>query len=84
MLCNRQQIKCFLKALNENDILFYEIVSLALTQVIHAFKQKYNEDKKEQNYLMINDLIKQSVMNISKALLTCSTADDIINALKVK
>ena len=83
-LCNRQQIKCFLKALNENDILFYEIVSLALTQVIMVFKQNYNEDKKEQNYLMINDLIKQSVNNVGKALLTCSTADEIINALKMK
>ena len=84
VLCNRTQIKCFLKALNENEILFYEIVSLALTQVIMEFKQNYNEDKQEQNYLMINDLIKQSIHHISKVLLTCSTADEIINALKMK
>lgn len=84
VLCNRTQIKCFLKALNENEILFYEIVSLALTQVIMEFKRNYNEDKKEKNYLMINDLIKQSIHHLSKVLLTCSTADEVINALKMK
>ena len=82
VLCNRQQIKCFLTALNENDVLFYDVVCIALTQVLTAFKRNYNEDIKEENYLMINGFIKQSVHNISKALLTCSTADELINALK--
>lgn len=84
VMCNRRQIKCFLRALTENDALFYDVVCIALTQVIKAFKRNYSEHKKEQNYLMINELIKQSVRNISDALLTCSTADELITSLKKK
>lgn len=84
ILCNRTHVKHFAIALCENDIIFYEIVAEILRYVVKEFKTNYNEEKREQNYLLITGFIKKGISNINDVLLKNNNVNDILINLRKK
>ena len=81
-LCSRKQIKHFVKALKEDDIIYFELLYLMTVFIYEQYNKDYIEGKKELNVLLIGPIIKTVLFCFEEALKNGEKKEEIIDNLK--
>lgn len=81
-LCSRKQIKHFVKALKEDDMIYFELLYMMVIFVYEQYGNDYVEGKKEMNVLLVGPIIKTSLICFEEALNNGEKKEEIIDDLK--